>query len=252
MNHNVPAPPTSDPHIVYGETDAFPEHVLKWFNENDSMGYPFFPNSNKVIRAVHHVVDNETSLKNKDPEMRARLLDHIWYGPWMTEIRRLLPDPKLVSVEVHLNGNTSKGNTHRDHDTHPTWIVVVPLGQGGTREQCGGTYVFRRDGSEGHSVACERNRYFIFPAHNLHYREPSLTVEASKLRRVMFIIFTDQEKLPVANMATGRSLHSRLKARGIRKPTQRSPFTMALRKSGRPKCDGRGSRDASASIGTKK
>ena len=101
-------------------------------------------------------------------------------------------------------------------------------------------------------MACERNRYFIFPAHNLHYREPSLTVEASKLRRVMFIIFTDQEKLPVANMATGRSLHSRLKARGIRKPTQRSPFTMALRKSGRPKCEDQGSRDASASIGTKK
>ena len=37
--------PTSDPHIVYGETDAFPEQVLKWFNENDSMGYLMYPST---------------------------------------------------------------------------------------------------------------------------------------------------------------------------------------------------------------
>ena len=192
------------------------------------------------------MIDNETSLKNTDPESRTRLLDHIWNGPWMPEIRRLLPDPKLICVEIQFNGCTSKGHIHRDNGDHQIWNVVVPLGQEGTKGKIGGTYVFSRDSSKGQSVACERNRYAIWPAHHFHYREPSHTVEASKLRRIMLISFGEQERLPNYAYTIARRHHSRLKAGGIKK--RPPPHTMTLRR--RPKCEDRGSRHAIASLGT--
>jgi len=194
---------------VYRGASAFQENVLKWFRENDHMGYTFYPNSNKIIKGVQHVVDNEISVRNSDVMMKQAMLNIIWSGPWMTEIRRLLPAPQLMSVEIHINGHTKKGNMHRDHRSHPVWIVVIPLcEEGNTSEGCGGTVVFEECGDHT-TLECECNNFFIFPAHFFHYRQASSSKKFAAKRRTMFIIFTDEYKLPIEFMSTGRTLHTR-------------------------------------------
>ena len=217
-------------HVYRGTTHAFEESVIKWFCENDHMGYAFWPNSNKIIRGVQHVVDNEVSVRNTDVTMKSAMLDLIWKGPWMKEIARLLPTPYLMSVEIHANSHTKKGNTHRDHHSHPVWIVVVPLcEEGNTVEGCGGTTVI--DECDRQTILeCEYNRFFIFPAHFLHHRQAAASVEFAHKRRTMFIIFTDVYKLAVEFMSTGRSLHTRaLRKHEFRERKASEPFRMCLR-----------------------
>ena len=217
-----------DPHIFRGTGDAFDSDTLRWFQENDAMGYPFML-SNKV-HCVNHVVDNEVSLRNTDSIMQSRLLELIWHGAWMPEIRRLLPDPQLASVEVHLNGHTKKGHSHRDDGTNPVWNVVIPLVRDSSH--CGGTFVFGSDEEKGVSVSCACNNFFIFPGHNLHYREPSTSSETSRSRRTLFIVFTDGYRRPAEALTSARTLHSKKKNPTSGKKRPRPALTMALRSRG--------------------
>jgi hypothetical protein len=194
--------------------------TLRWFCENEAMGYPFMLSA--TVRAVNHVVDNEVSLINTDPIMQSRLLELIWHGTWMPEIRRLLPDPQLASVEVHMNGHTKRGHTHRDDGANPVWNVVIPL-------VCGETFVFGSDDEPGVSVSCACNRFLIFPGHNLHYHEPSTSSEATIQRKTLFIVFTDGYKRLTEALATVRTLHLKKKNPICGKKRPRPALTMALR-----------------------
>ena len=201
--------------IYHGKT-ALEADVLQWFNSSDHMGYRFFPNGNKIIHAVSHVVDNEVSLRNRDNGMRARMLQIIWSGPWMKIIKARLKDPRLLSVEVHRNGHIHKGNTHRDHQTAPVWIVVVPLhSDGNIPYKTGGTVVISDTAEhtgDTEVVSCDYGNFFVFPAHLRHFRQASSTHAYAMNRRTMFMIFTDTYKLSVGFMASPRSQHSKRKA----------------------------------------
>ena len=218
--------------VYHGNEHALEPELVSWFRNNDHMGYPAFPNSNTIIKSVRHVIDNEVSLRNTDEYMKQNMLNHIWHGPWMPAIRSYLPNPYLLCVEVHVNGNTCNGQFHQDIGTTPVWNVVVPLGdEGNTSGKCGGTTVFFTDDADGVSISCDFNQYFIFPGHLPHYREASQSQEMAKNRRTLFIQFTNVYRVPAEFLSTSRMLHAKEKSgKRQRKRATIRPLTMQLRR----------------------
>ena len=88
----------ADPHVVHGTEVAFRVAVFDWFNANDDMGYPFWPNSNKTIRGVQHVVDNEVSFANTDPTMMQRVSTNIMADLSLSRDSRLSSLTQSLSV----------------------------------------------------------------------------------------------------------------------------------------------------------
>ena len=157
------------------------------------------------------MVDNEVSLQNTDGRVSGVMKSVVWNGPWMPHIYKYFPDPKLLSVEVHRQGDTSQGAAHVDHAEHQIFLVSVPLSESGNRRDgCGGTTVIDPTGTE-HSLECDANRFVIFPGHWKHWRQASVSEDHAKMRRTLFITFADKERLPLQFMRTARATHSKLK-----------------------------------------
>ena len=84
----------------------------------------------------------------------------------------MIPNPHIISVDIHKNGLTSKGRLHRDYSSESiVWNVVVPLS--GDAKSRGGTFILhsqtfpkRHDRMEGTSLTCAPNQYFMFDAND--------------------------------------------------------------------------------------
>ena len=196
--------------IHRGDSPAFSSGLLTYLQANSDIGYQFYPNSNKTIKAQHIIVDDELAL-NIDKQHGSDLHSAVWNGPWMPFIKSKLAAPKLMSVEMHMNGATTKGATHRDHHYEEIWIVIVPLEKHGNISGTSGGTVVINDAGVTDTINCNYNSFAVFPAHFKHYRQASSTQLLAQQRRSLFMLFSNIYKLPVEFMSSGRRMHTRQK-----------------------------------------